>query len=1147
MYKDYFYINKNFQTSINLELDLNNEDKINEYIPTTDICDVLKRYLKSVLGITNERATTLVGPYGKGKSFLLLVLTYILSKHKNKKAWNTLCKKINKVDNELFQILMTIEKKEIALLPIVINSNYDNITQSFQLALNEALKREKLENLIPKSVYSVCLDLLNRWESDPNINRDLLKKCHEINDIDIKKLRVELSNYSPSAYRQFTELYNCINIGLEFNPLINNDIVKIYSDVTAQLTNHGYSGTFIIFDEFSKFLEGNSSNLMKDLKIIQDFAELCSRSSINQQIHLCCVTHKSLSLYLTNEKKTKSNDSFKTVEGRFSEFKFNRSINENYQIIEYAIQKKGDYKTIVNNYIEGHKDFYKLMNSLNIFDFEKADSTLYKGCFPLNPLTVYTLIQLSEIVAQNERTLFTFLSDSDENSFNSFILNANDGLFNVDKIYDYFSHILQKEETNSIRNTWYRAESILSKTEMIEEKKIIKALAIIYMINDLEKLPPTIEILAAGLDLPSSEVERVVSSLINKHYLRKNLLNNLLSFALSNSKHIDDAIDYLKKTKFKNIRYSDYLNDINEKKYIIPRKYNEQNKITRFFGVTFLSEEEFKNINSFSFIMDSSFKDGLVVNLLRHTMSDDEIQNKIQAINDKRVVIKCPDMKIDDTFYKIIQRYACLKEIYGKENNDEIAQRELLLLIEESEDDAKALIEKYFEIKFTCFSLFNYEGSFNSLLSHILENIFTKRIIFNNELVNKQNVTSQYQKAINHVIDFLLDENRTFIYSETSPETSVKISVIDSNKDSEVFREIINQIKNTISESKGENIVVYNLMQIFSLEPYGIRNGVLPILFAKALSELSDNIILYFQNKEIPLESNNLVKSVLNDKYTIKFSKGSIEQKEYLENMMNLFNVHSQNDFRKDTSILFEALRKYFLGLPEIIRSCTLNNNFLGLNPDFIAYKSIFFNFNINPFETVYIEPQKIFKTSDYKELINKFILIKTSETAILEHYKKNLLSTIRSAFSLNEKTSLKMGLQNWLKNILKENATPILSDTDKDILNCIKNSLSFDNAESLNLLCKSATGLFIEDSNGDIKTTLVDKLKSFKQNIENVKYFEMENIAKKEQSNSTNDLSIMGNLLKNNIQNVINEYSNSVSSAEKVEILSVIISEIIK
>ncbi len=79
MYSDYIKINKNFQSSVNLELDLNSEKKINEYIPTRDICDVLKRYINAINSNNGERATTLVGPYGKGKSFLFLVLSYLIS------------------------------------------------------------------------------------------------------------------------------------------------------------------------------------------------------------------------------------------------------------------------------------------------------------------------------------------------------------------------------------------------------------------------------------------------------------------------------------------------------------------------------------------------------------------------------------------------------------------------------------------------------------------------------------------------------------------------------------------------------------------------------------------------------------------------------------------------------------------------------------------------------------------------------------------------------------------------------------------------------------------------------------------------------------------------------------------------------------
>ena len=87
IYSDLITVNKNFQSSINLELDLGKESKVAEYIPTTDICDVIKKYIKSFLGYTRDNATALIGPYGKGKSFLLLVLSYLVGKNKNTESW----------------------------------------------------------------------------------------------------------------------------------------------------------------------------------------------------------------------------------------------------------------------------------------------------------------------------------------------------------------------------------------------------------------------------------------------------------------------------------------------------------------------------------------------------------------------------------------------------------------------------------------------------------------------------------------------------------------------------------------------------------------------------------------------------------------------------------------------------------------------------------------------------------------------------------------------------------------------------------------------------------------------------------------------------------------------------------------------------
>ena len=76
--KDIISFNGNFKTAINLYLSLNKTDKVLSYIPTMSSVRFLGEYANAVLK-NKEQATLLVGPYGKGKSHLLLVLLAVLS------------------------------------------------------------------------------------------------------------------------------------------------------------------------------------------------------------------------------------------------------------------------------------------------------------------------------------------------------------------------------------------------------------------------------------------------------------------------------------------------------------------------------------------------------------------------------------------------------------------------------------------------------------------------------------------------------------------------------------------------------------------------------------------------------------------------------------------------------------------------------------------------------------------------------------------------------------------------------------------------------------------------------------------------------------------------------------------------------------
>ena len=92
--------NSSFKTAVNLYLSLNKTEKVLNYIPTKSSVTFINDYFKAVLN-KKEQATLLVGPYGKGKSHLLLVLLAVLSlerNEENEKVIDKLCKRFSEVD-----------------------------------------------------------------------------------------------------------------------------------------------------------------------------------------------------------------------------------------------------------------------------------------------------------------------------------------------------------------------------------------------------------------------------------------------------------------------------------------------------------------------------------------------------------------------------------------------------------------------------------------------------------------------------------------------------------------------------------------------------------------------------------------------------------------------------------------------------------------------------------------------------------------------------------------------------------------------------------------------------------------------------------------------------------------------------------------
>ena len=137
--KDIVKFNSNFKTAVNLYLSLNKSKKVLEYIPTKSSVSFMGEYLKAVLE-NKEQATLLVGPYGKGKSHLLLVLLAILSMHRTSEydeVINKLIDSIRKVDevgNSVAELIKRVWQKK-KFLPVLVSGSTGDLNQAFLYGL----------------------------------------------------------------------------------------------------------------------------------------------------------------------------------------------------------------------------------------------------------------------------------------------------------------------------------------------------------------------------------------------------------------------------------------------------------------------------------------------------------------------------------------------------------------------------------------------------------------------------------------------------------------------------------------------------------------------------------------------------------------------------------------------------------------------------------------------------------------------------------------------------------------------------------------------------------------------------------------------------------------------------------------------------
>ena len=623
-----------FQYSVNIGYDLNNDDKLKNFISTKSAMNLLEDILLSTNSSSTERARVLIGAYGKGKSHIVLMILAMLMKRDLELFKKTMPK--IKENPRLNQCVQNYYESKNKLLPVIITGSNTSLTQAFLLALQRTLSINDLMDVMPETNYKAAVQVIERWEREFPETFVKLKKAI---DMPIRSYVEALQNYNTEAYEQFEKIYPTLTAGSIFNPFLGFDVVELYEEAVKGLRSKGYTGIYVIYDEFSKYLEANIKDAsVSDTKMLQDFAEKCNRSG-DYQMHLMLISHKEISNYIDKLPKQKV-DGWRGVSERFKHIHLNNNFTQTYEIIASAIQKKeGEWEKFTNNFAASFSGIIQRYEKHNIFNDlnGKQKKQIVYGCYPLHPVSTFILPRLSERVAQNERTLFTFLSAPGQSTLPAFLESYQDDTFEVitpDLIYDYFEPLFKKESYGGIiHENYVLTEVILDKLEDNSlESKIVKTLSLMYILELFEKLQPSKDEIASiySIGYTPEEINQAIDNLIEKKYviyLKRS--NNFLRLKQTSGVDIRQKIHDMVEVQSRKITIKETLNNSNYDNYIYPSRYNNERDMIRFFAFEFIDEDEVTEYTNWHIKSRSLNADGIIYGIVPH--SEDSI-NRIKDV-----------------------------------------------------------------------------------------------------------------------------------------------------------------------------------------------------------------------------------------------------------------------------------------------------------------------------------------------------------------------------------------------------------------------------------------------------------------------------------------------------------------------------------
>jgi len=908
-YKDFVKLAPRFTRAIDLERDATVPAAVDGYIVTTTAEDVLGRLVRALADPAGHRAWTLTGPYGSGKSAFALYLANLLGPLRNP-------------GSSLAHSILRAQREGI---------------------YREVFDRRK-KNSLPRQGF--C-PVLIRGSQEPLLGA-LLRAC--LRDIRLYYAR----GRPPAALKDLTRHYAHLQNGRAVQV---SAVIEGLIDIALRLQESGRSqGILLVIDELGKFLEfaGRESD-RSDIYILQQLAEATARFK-SPGLYLLTILHQSFERYAAGLRPA-VRDEWSKVQGRFEDVAFQEPPEQMLDILAQAISHGShpladSLRGRARSLAEVGFRLGLAPQGLPKRQFVEAMSR----CAPLHPLVVLALIRLCRKFGQNQRSLFAFLVSREPHGFSNFlqqeVSKAQLPFYGLANLYDYVAQALGNALTIGENATrWAEVQSALDRcrSSPADELQLIKAVGVLSAIGAYGDLKPSREVIDFAFEWDREAVRRVRAALLHRSVLVYRKHSQSFAFWEGSDVDLDSRIGEAKRRITEGMSLAQRLNGLWAPRPLVAKRHSFQSGTLRYFSVRFAGVAEFSKA-----VEPDPDADGLLIYCLPTTQAEFEQLvelAKTSGVRDRSDILVAIPREVD-ALREAVRELGLLRWVEtntAELKGDPVARRELRARLAAAEEQVSREIQSLFSPGDAAGlnTLWFHRGipqaipsalSLAHLLSDVCDVVYAYTPQLRNELINRRDLSSAAAKARRNLIDAMIAhgcEERLGL-TGNPPAMSMYVSILGATKlhrregaayvfgppqGDKGLAHLWKAIDNFLAGCELQRRSVAELFSILEKPPFGLKMGLIPVLFCASLLSHDTEIALYENEAFIPELTVDVFERLLRspEKFDLRRYRIVGVRKEVFRHFAELLGTPSLTK-SQDLVAIVRPLYRFFSRLPEYSR-----------------------------------------------------------------------------------------------------------------------------------------------------------------------------------------------------------------------------------